>query len=151
MTESNKIQDWHKNEAIKCFNETWDLLDKSDRSEDEALIMIHKAHASRFHWGEVGDYGQFATGEWQISRVYATLNMYESALYHGQASLKNCEEGQLSPFDFAFAYEALARACAIKKDMDSMNLYLAKAKGYAQKVSDLENQKYIFSELDTIS
>ena len=77
--------------------------------------------------------------------------MYESALYHSQASLINLEKGQLSPFDYAFAYEARARASAIKKDLDQMNLYLGKVKGYAQKGSDLENQKYILSELETIS
>ena len=42
--------------------------------------MLHAAHASRFHWGEVGEPVNFARGEWQISRVYAVLGRPEPAI-----------------------------------------------------------------------
>ena len=71
-------RDWHKNEAVRCFNSTWDLLEKTDRTEAENRQMIHMAHASRFHWGEIGTPLQFGRGEWQVSRVYATLDMGEN-------------------------------------------------------------------------
>jgi len=41
--------------------------------------MIHAAHASRFHWGEIGKPINLGRGEWQISRVYSVLNRPESA------------------------------------------------------------------------
>ncbi len=33
--------------------------------------MIHAAHASRYHWGEVSDDVHLARGEWQCARVYS--------------------------------------------------------------------------------
>jgi hypothetical protein len=52
--ESITEQETHKKFAVDLFNLTWDLLDKPERSADEDDKMIHAAHASRFHWGEVG-------------------------------------------------------------------------------------------------
>ena len=31
--------------------------------------MIHAAHASRYHWSQVGTKANLARGEWQVSRV----------------------------------------------------------------------------------
>jgi len=61
------------------FNLVWSLLDKKDRTKEEDDKMIHAAHASRFHWGEIGKPINLGRGEWQISRVYSVLNMPESA------------------------------------------------------------------------
>ena len=44
----------HKKYAIDTFNQTWQLLDKTVRTEEEDKRMVHAAHASRFHWCEVG-------------------------------------------------------------------------------------------------
>jgi hypothetical protein len=44
--------------------------------------MVHMAHASRFHWDNVGDDQNRAIGEWQVARVYAVLGRAESALFH---------------------------------------------------------------------
>ncbi|WMM24769.1 hypothetical protein RBU61_17870 [Tissierella sp. MB52-C2] len=46
--------------------------------------MIHTAHASRFHWDEVGTPIEFARSEWQTSRVYSLLGMFESAYMVGK-------------------------------------------------------------------
>lgn len=113
--------------------------------------MIHMAHASRFHWGEIGTPLQFARGEWQISRVYAVLGMSESALYHGKNSLKWCIENHIGDFDLAFAYEAIARAYMIYKESDSMMKYLQLAKEAADHIGDPKERDYLLSELQTIS
>jgi hypothetical protein len=41
--------------AAQLFNETWRLLELQGRSEDDDDRMIHAAHASRHHWGQVPD------------------------------------------------------------------------------------------------
>ena len=53
-TENAQAHDLHKKFAVELFNRTWDLLDKEDRTQEEADTMIHAAHASRYHWGEIG-------------------------------------------------------------------------------------------------
>ena len=92
---SNDIQ---KKLAMDTFNKTWDLLDKTNRSEAENIEMIHTAHASRYHWEQVGTPLEFQRGEWQISRVYAVLGMGESALFHAEIALKTCQEILILPF-----------------------------------------------------
>ena len=32
--------------AITLFNETWELIDKKNRTEAETITMVHKAHTS---------------------------------------------------------------------------------------------------------
>ena len=32
--------------AIQLFNETWDFIDKKDRTDEDNITMLHKAHTS---------------------------------------------------------------------------------------------------------
>src|SRR2546427_1263558 len=82
---------WHRKMAAGLFNEVWRLLEKK-RTPAEDDRMIHAAHASRYHWGEVGTPVNLAIGEWQISHVYAVLDRPEPATYHAVRSLAMCKE-----------------------------------------------------------
>ncbi len=59
--------------AVGLFNYTWTLLENPNRTPEQDDEMLHAAHASRYHWGEVGEQVNLARGEWQVSRVYAVL------------------------------------------------------------------------------
>jgi DNA-binding transcriptional MerR regulator len=73
--------------ASQLYNDTWRLLEKETRTPAEDDRMIHSAHASRFHWDNVGDDQNRAIGEWQCSRVYSTLGRGEPALFHARRCL----------------------------------------------------------------
>ncbi|HAS74840.1 MAG TPA: hypothetical protein DCS67_11910 [Clostridiales bacterium UBA8960] len=141
----------HKKMAVDCFNGTWDLIDKKDRSETDTLKMIHMAHASRHHWGEIGTPLEWSRGEWQISRVYTLANMGESALYHGKHALKYCLENNIGDFDLAFAYESIARAYAVLENDDEKQMYKLKAQEASNGIEKKENLEYFLAELATIS
>ena len=81
--------------------------------------MIHAAHASRYHWGEVGDDGNLARGEWQCSRVYAVLGRAEPALWHARRCVEINEADGIADWDIASAYEAMARAHLAAGDLDA--------------------------------
>src|SRR4029079_5370428 len=81
--------------AVDLFNHTWTLLQRPDRTAEEDEAMVHAAHASRHHWGRVGDAGSWAVGEWQIARVYAVLGRAEASLHHARRSLELCEANGL--------------------------------------------------------
>ena len=149
--EKDPTHELHKKLAVDLFNLTWDLLDKEDRTPEEADTMIHAAHASRFHWGEVGTPLEFERGEWQISRVYAVLDRPEAALYHARRCLDLCQANEIGDFDLAFAYEALARAYAIAGDADKSGEYIELAMGAAQQIEDEGNREYFESELATVA
>ncbi len=142
--------DWHKNQAVSNFNATWDLIDKSDRTEEDNINMIHTAHASRFHWGKIGTSLELARGEWQISRVYSLLEMPESALLHANYSLKLCVDNDIGDFDLAFAYEAIARAYSISNDKEMTSKHIEFAKSASENIAKSENKDYFLSELSSI-
>jgi hypothetical protein len=144
-------QDWHRKFATSLFNQTWDLLDKEDRTQEENDRMVHAAHASRFHWGQVGTPLEFERGEWQISRVYAVLGRPEAAIYHAQRCLTICEENEIGDFDIAFAYEGLGRAYAVAGDAGKSEEYIKLAEQAGQEIAEEGNREYFFSELRAVS
>ena len=65
--------------AAQLFNETWRLMEQEKRTRPDDDRMVHIAHASRYHWGQVPAItpAHLARGEWLISRVYAVLGRPE--------------------------------------------------------------------------
>jgi hypothetical protein len=96
--------------AADLFHQTWRLLEMGTRTPEQDDEMIHCAHASRYHWGHIGQPVNLARGEWQIARVYAALGRGEPAPFHARRCLRIAQTHQLGAFDVAAAYEALARA-----------------------------------------
>ena len=121
-------EEWHTKSAKDLFNRVWDLLDATERSAEQADTMVHAAHASRYHWGEIGTPLELERGEWRISRVYAVLERSEPALYHARRCLEICQANEIGDFDIAFAYEALARAFAIAGQKADCEKYARLAK-----------------------
>jgi len=148
MSVSNK--DEHRKFAVELFNLTWTLLDKKDRTREDDDRMIHAAHASRFHWGEIGTPLEFERGEWQISRVYSALKRSEPALYHAKRCLEICKEHRIGDFDIAFAYEAMARAHATAGNNVGSQKYVKLAKEAGDQIQKKEDKNYFFNELKTI-
>ncbi len=149
-SEENKAYDQHRKFAVDCFNGTWDLLDKTDRTKKDTFKMIHMAHASRFHWGEIGTPLEFARGDWQISRVYAVLGRGEAAYIYGESSLNLCLENEIGDFDLAFAYEALARASAVLGDDEKLTKFKQLGQEAGETIADQGNKDYFFGELNSI-
>ena len=146
-----KNQPDHRQLAVNLFNHTWELLDKSERTQAEIDEMIHAAHASCYHWSLVGTPVNLARGEWQISRVYSVLKRAEPALYHARRSQEICQENGIGDFDLAFAYEALARAASVAGDKQSVDKYLALAKGAGEKIAEQDDKEYFFSQLGSVT
>jgi len=140
----------HEKLAMSLFNATWDLLGKEDRSEEDDVEMIHAAHASRHHWGQIGEPLQFERGEWQISRVYSVLGRRESALYHAKLCLEICQENDIGDFDIAFAYEAMARAYAVARDRENYEKYRELAEKAGKEIDEKGNRDYFLGELNSI-
>ena len=148
LTEEEKV---HKKFAVNLFNHTWDLMGKKDRTKEEDDEMIHSAHASRHHWGQIGTTTHFERGEWQISRVYAILNRPDPALYHATRCLEICKENHIGDWDIAFAYEALARAYNVAGKKTEAKKYLDLGKEAGKKIAKKEDKDYFNSELEKIS
>jgi len=136
--------------AIDLFNHAWTLLETDQRTPEQDDEMIHAAHASRFHWGEVGDAANRARGEWQCSRVYAVLGRGEPALHHARRCLEICEANGIGDWDLAAAYEALARASAVAGDRVGADRWRALAETATSGIAEKEDRDQIAQELATL-
>jgi DNA-binding transcriptional MerR regulator len=114
--------------------------------------MIHTAHASRCHWGQVptATPAHLARGEWQISRVYTVLSRAEPALHHARRVLDICREHDIGDWDLAFAYEALARAHAVAGDAGQAREYTDQALAAAEDIAEDEERELVLADLETI-
>jgi len=104
--------------AKQLFNACWDLIEKEDRTVEEDIEMIHLAHTSRWHWGNVGGIKERAIGEWQCARVHALLGHGETAYLHASQSYALSEELPQPNFMTASATEALAFAEYIRGNLE---------------------------------
>ena len=142
---SQKDRDSHHREtAVKCFNKTWDYLEKKDRNRTDDIEMLLQAHSSLYHWNLVGTAKNRVIGEWQISRVYADLKQPELALLFAESALALCEKNKLLDLRVS-AYEGLARAYGVGGDHTRARGYLEKARKELGSVKDTEDRK-IFGE-----
>jgi hypothetical protein len=111
--EPPRVTDDERKLAADLFNGVWALMETEDRSAAQDDRMLHMAHASRYHWEQVGNAANLARGEWLCSRVYTVLRRPEPALHHARRVLELCTEHGLDDWDLAFAHEAIARALAV--------------------------------------
>jgi len=140
----------HRKLAAELFNGTWTLLEKQDRTPDDDAAMIHMAHASAYHWLQVGTPRNFARSHWLCSHVYSVLSRPEPALYHAQLTHDICAENGIADFDLAYAFEALARAQAVAGNRAESDGWLERARAATADVADPEDRELLLSDLATI-
>ena len=112
--------------------------------------MIHAAHASRHHWGVAGDARNWAIGEWQIARVYATVGRAEPARVHAAEALRLAEAHDLGPFMLATAHEALARAAMFAGDAAAFDRHLAASEAAGARIGDDEDRQVWQADVATL-
>ncbi|MFI6316589.1 MerR family transcriptional regulator [Nonomuraea sp. NPDC050556] len=136
--------------AIDLFNGVWRLMEKEDRSAEDDDRMLHMAHASRYHWGQVGAPVNLSRGEWQCSRVYSVLGRAEPALHHARRGLEICRAHGIGDWDLAFAYESLARAHAVAGDKEQARAWTEQALSAAEDIAQDEDRELLLTDLESI-
>ena len=136
--------------AVQLFNRVWELMEKLDRTRDEDDEMLHAAHASRYHWGIVGQPVNRARGEWQISRVYTVLGRSEPGIAHAKRCLEICEEDGIADWDLAYAYEALARAYKTAGDVTELGKFKKVARDAGDRIIDSEDREHFDEDYATL-
>jgi hypothetical protein len=139
--------------AVDLFNHAWTLLRLPERTPEQDDELIHAAHASRYHWGEIGTAANLARGEWQVSRAYATLGRAEPALNHARRCLAYCESDPdaLEDWDLPYAYEALARAHLAAGNTEESARAAARARELGAQIEDAEDREQLEGDLADLS
>jgi DNA-binding transcriptional MerR regulator len=136
--------------AAGLFNHCWELLETPDRTPEQDDELIHAAHASRYHWGEIADTpARLWRGEWMCSRVYAVLGRPEPALWHARRAVSLVEAGgdAVEDWDPAAAWEAMARASFVAGDAAEGAVWKAKAAAFLAGIAEAEDREVIERDL----
>jgi hypothetical protein len=142
----------HRRLGVELFNHVWTLLEKPERTREEDDEIVHAAHASAYHWRQVGTPANFARSEWQCSRVYAVLGRGEPALWHARRCLELVEAhpDETEPWDEPFAHEALARAYDAAGDAEAAHRHAERARAGADAIDDEDDREHLLSALATL-
>jgi tetratricopeptide (TPR) repeat protein len=142
----------HRRFAAQCFNRAWDLIEKSDRTEEDDREMLRLAHASHWHWTQVKDHTpqNVSIAYWQTARIYTLLGDAEHAKRYADLCLEVSRANGIEPFYLGYAYEAMSRAASIAGDGDSSVKYRDEAARIAATVSDEDSRRQLEQDLDTI-
>jgi hypothetical protein len=136
--------------AVGLYNRCWELLEIPDRTPEQDAALIHAAHASRYHWGEIADSpARLWRGEWMCSRAYAVLGRAEPALWHASRAVTLVEAGgaAVEAWDRPAVYEAMARASFVAGDTGAGATWKAKAAALATGLADADDREVIERDL----
>ncbi len=142
----------HKQIAINLNQQAWTLLDKEDRSPEENDEMLHVAHASLWHWLQVGTQVNRQRGLWLVGRVHVLLGNAEAAMRYARQTMDLTETHQedMADFDHAYASELLARATLLAGEEGDAAALFRKAARLGQLIHGEQNRKIFFSDLGAI-
>lgn len=135
--------------GIEMNIQTWKLLGKNDRNEQDDTRMINFAKASLFHWQYSPKFkpANEQRGQWLISHVYAILGMGEEALESAMETMRLTQQHNFKDFDLAYAYEALARAHAASGNLNEINNWIKKAEKAGELIKNKEDKKIFLGDL----
>jgi len=138
----------HRRLAVALFNQSWQLMKQDGRTPADDDRLLHMAHASRYHWGEVGTPANLVRGEWQCSRVYAVLGRPEPCLHHARRAVALCAEHGIGDWDLAFGHEAVARGLALDGQPAEAREEVERA--LAVPIADDEDRELLLTDLATV-
>ena len=105
-------QAWHKRFAARCNNRAWDLASR-DRTPAEDRELLDLAHASAWHWAQVGTELNRMRATLLLAAVHAELGMGASALalareMHGYFTARATDDWELAMMHTIDAHAAHA-------------------------------------------
>lgn len=148
---AEKMARWHREFAPAAFNNTWTLLDQTERTREQEEEMLASTFAQRYHWYAVEEPKNWAIADWQVSRVAAVLGYAELSRRFAERSLELAEEHDLGPFVKGFAHEAIARAAADVDDVDTFTEHLEMAKAALPEIEDSHEREVLQADLTEMS
>jgi hypothetical protein len=144
----------HRRLGIDLYNGTWALIEREDRTPDEDDEMLHRAHASAYHWLQ-GSHtaANRARSHWLCSRVHVLAGQPEGALHHARRCLALVEGHgeEMEEWDLAAAHEALARAHAAAGETEEARRFLDLARAETVTIANPKDRQHIEADLDALS
>lgn len=144
------VQLAHEHFSADCFNRTWSLIEKPDRTGADTEAMVLCALASLWHWTQRPDCmsRSLSVGHWQVSRAYALAGQGHEAMRHARRS-RDLAEG-LPAFYVGYAHEAVARAARVLGDHPLFEEHLNAARRCAHAVAADQERQWLEADLQSL-
>jgi hypothetical protein len=138
--------------AVDLFNRAWTLMETDERTAEQDDELVNTAHASAYHWAQVGTPANRVRSEWQLSRVYTVLGRVEPALHHARRCRELCEASPeaMEDWDLPYAHESLARAHALAGEADEAGRHASAARELAARVEGAKDREHLEEDLATL-
>jgi DNA-binding transcriptional MerR regulator len=142
----------HRALGAGLFNRTWDLLSVESRTPAQDDELVDTAHASAWHWRQVGTTANIVRAHGMCSRVYAVLGRGEAAVHHARRANEVLAAGGdgIEDWDAAAAAEAMARALAVSGDLAGAADWKRRAAVALEAVADPEDRTVVEGDLATL-
>lgn len=108
----------HRYFAVHCNNSTWGLIENDVRSDSETEDMIHRAHASCWHWSQAGEPVNLVRAHYLVAKAYFAAGRVEEATYWASRCWDGTEKLELQAWDLAFGLELKARVHASRGETE---------------------------------
>lgn len=140
----------HLHFAKQYNGKLWKLLEKPERTPEEDELLIDYTHASLAHWRVAGTEVHLQRGAWMLAHVYSVLGNAPLALQHAQhcQALTEKYKDHLSDFDFAYAYECMARAQALAGNRAEAQKYVEMANKAGTAIKDEEDREIFLGDFN---
>lgn len=104
--------DWHRAQGITAHQETWELLETTERTAGQDAALLAAAYASAYHWAKAAGRtaANQARAEYLIAKALLATGQPAAALTAAEACLATCRAHHLADFDLAYGLEIRARA-----------------------------------------
>ena len=140
--------------AIHLYNRTWDLLDLGDsRTDEQTAEMLDVAHASTWHWAQIGGLEQAVVGAWIISRAYADAGIGGEAVRQSERAftlLHSPSDSPLPDWLEASVHEGLARAHLAAGDRDAAEFSFHAATDALDRITEDDDRALIAGQLASL-
>jgi hypothetical protein len=146
----------HRRLGVDLNNATWKVLAAGglpvEATADARDDLLYGAYASAYHWrhAEGSTAANRARAEHLVSRTATAVGRFVAGLDHGMRCLELCVENPdvVEDWDYAFAYEAIARALAgLGRRREARKQHaVARERGIA--IADEEDRKVFFEEFE---
>jgi hypothetical protein len=100
---------WHERFAAECNNRAWDLS-LATRSAADDREMLDAAHASAWHWAEIGTELNRMRATMLLAEVHALLGMGERALAYAEEMRAYFVAHECPDWEIAFCHAIFAHA-----------------------------------------
>ena len=136
------LQQAHRWFAIELNNRAWDVIEVAERTTEDMERMLHSAHASVYHWSQVGTALNQLRGYCLLVTAYTAAGLPEGAARYARRCLELSGQAgaEQTAFDRATVHGCAARAFALCGENEAARSHYESALAAAAALEDPEDR-----------